>query len=93
MNETIQINGQSYTVDEEIAEQFSKFINRAKRDRARIKELESLNLSFADNEYKNGLILDAIRKCFPNLGYTGGYQMVGGANYNNLVKAINGEKE
>ena len=93
MNETIQINGQSYTVDEEVAERFSKFINRARRDRARIKELELLNLGFADGEHKNLLILDAIRKCFPNPGCTGGWQMVYDADYNNLVKVIRGEKE
>ena len=91
MIETIQINGQSYNVDEEVAEQFSKFINRAKRDKARIKELELLNLSLADGEHKNGLILDAIRKCFPNLGCTEGFQLVSNADYNNLVKVINGE--
>ena len=69
MIETIQINGQSYTVDEEVAGRFSKFINKAKRDRARIKELESLNFS-----------------------YTGGWQMVRDAEYNDLVKVISGDK-
>ena len=92
MIETIQINGQSYAVDEEVAEQFSKFIGRAKRDRARIKELELLNLSFADGEHKSGLILDAIRKCFPNPGCTSGWQVVRDADYNNLVDVINGGK-
>ena len=93
MNETIQINGQSHTVDEEVAEQFGKLISRVRVAKARIKELEALNLSFADSQYKNLLILDAIKKCFPNPGCTEGFQLVSNADYNNLVKVINGEQE
>ena len=91
MNETIQINGQYYNVDEEVTEQFGKFISRAKVTKARVKELEALNLSFADSQYKSLLILDAIKKCFPNPGCTEGFQLVSNADYNNLVKVINGE--
>ena len=93
MIETIQINGQSYTVDEEVAEQFGKFIVRAKAAKARIKYLEALNLGFANMEYRNGLILSAIKRCFKNPSCTEGFQLVSDADYNNLVKAIIGEKE
>lgn len=43
--ETVNINGQSYEVHEEVAEQFSKFIRRAKVSKAKIKELEKLMMS------------------------------------------------
>jgi hypothetical protein len=48
----IDINGQSYEVHEEVAEQFSKFIRRANVQKERIAELEKLNMSFAMKEYE-----------------------------------------
>ena len=39
---TVNINNQSYEVDEEVAEQFSKFIRKANESKERILQLEDL---------------------------------------------------
>jgi len=46
----VNINSQSYEVDEEVAEQFSKFIRRAKSKDEQIKKLEQA-LSWAKNDW------------------------------------------